>query len=160
MWPRPCLGSLRWSGRPVMGWEEGFFFRSAELFDEGGEEDQFLARNRVAIDLATGFGADSALLRKGPRDPWARHCFAMLIDAVLNYDEVHFTLAPFLARESLQSPDFLPVIFEVLREQGWLQFDEVESEQELHFHPDQLDHEYLQFSNWVVVGERQKVKKC
>ena len=63
------------------------------------DQKRLLECERSAMDVSTGYGADSFLTPGPDYDPWARRCFQVEIDILVNSRELYY---PFPTKHSME----------------------------------------------------------
>jgi hypothetical protein len=123
--------------------------------------NQEIYRPRSAIDVSTGFGAEAFLVGagsgNGTADPWARHCFVSMVEALLNHPQFRY---PFPSRHSAQHGEGagLPTLMVGLQNCGLLQPDESMIAEDIPLDTLELDTLFRGFEAWAA--NRRAVVKC
>ena len=120
-------------------------------------ESILLSSRDAAVDLSTGFSADSFLFkegtgpRKGPEamrivDPWNRRCFITLVDVAINHQHVFF---PIPVPKNEEWDVDLPKLMESLGRFNVLSHPEKAVTRELEPTDEKLQVEFKNFRDWA-----------
>lgn len=109
--------------------------------------------DKIAIDITTGYGADSFLSTKLYKDPWCQDCFIKIIDAAVNHREFYYPLpTPYSAEEELV--DHLPHSMKAFHKAGIIGHIDKKTAEEIGVSIKTLEDEYVSFCQWAKNNAR------
>jgi hypothetical protein len=103
---------------------------------------------KAAIDITTGYGADSFLSGTQAQDPWGKDCLMSIIDAAINHREFYYPL-PTVASADSALVAALPLSMASLHQVGILTPVRQTTAEQLVVSDKALESEYANFCKWV-----------
>lgn len=126
--------------------------KEKEISTSSASSKSVLFPEKAAVDITTGYGADSFLYGgTGPQDPWAKDCFMSIVDAATNHREFHYPLPTAYSAKTVDL-NALPLSIASLHRAAVLTPITQTTAEQLVVADKPLEAEYANFYQWAAIN--------